>query len=286
MNFIAIDVETANEDLASICQIGLVEYEGTSLIREWKTYVDPEDEFSGFNIGIHGIDESTISEAPNFPTLFDQLSQYLSNRIVCSHTSFDQTSIKQACAKYGLSEPSYKWLDTARVARRAWEQFAYGGYRLKNVCKFLDFTFLHHDALEDAKAAAWILLRAIETTGLDPEAWLQRVKQPIDPTAASSAKSIAQDGNPDGTLYGEVIAFTGALKTPRSMAAKRAAKAGCKVTSGVTKATTLLVVGDQDITKLAGHGKSSKHRKAEDLIQKGQQIRIICEKDFKILIET
>jgi DNA polymerase-3 subunit epsilon len=47
MRFTAVDVETANEDLASICQIGLVEYEGTSLVREWKSYVDPEDEFSG-----------------------------------------------------------------------------------------------------------------------------------------------------------------------------------------------------------------------------------------------
>ena len=63
-----------------------------------------------------------------------------------------------------------------------------------------------------------------------------------------------------------------------------AAKIGCQVESGVTKKTTILVVGNQDIKKLAGHEKSSKHRKAEGLILNGQPIRILGESDFKELI--
>lgn len=55
---------------------------------------------------------------------------------------------------------------------------------------------------------------------------------------------------------------------------------------GVTKNTTILVVGDQDVRKLAGQEKSSKHRKAEDLIKKGQAIRIIRETDFKELVDS
>jgi DNA polymerase-3 subunit epsilon len=44
------------------------------------------------------------------------------------------------------------------------------------------------------------------------------------------------------------------------------------------------VAGDQDIRKLAGHEKSSKQRKAEELMKKGQHIRIIGESDFKSII--
>lgn len=51
------------------------------------------------------------------------------------------------------------------------------------------------------------------------------------------------------------------------------------------KTTTLLVVGDQDIQKLAGHEKSSKHRKAEQLIAEGQHIRILGESDFLRLVK-
>lgn len=85
-------------------------------------------------------------------------------------------------------------------------------------------------------------------------------------------------------MYGEVLVFTGALEIPRREAADLAASIGCSVASGVTKNTTLLVVGDQDVTKLIGKAKSSKHLKAEHLIAKGQEIRIIKESDFKELV--
>ncbi|MDP2658982.1 MAG: BRCT domain-containing protein, partial [Candidatus Deferrimicrobium sp.] len=99
-----------------------------------------------------------------------------------------------------------------------------------------------------------------------------------------SDQQIARQGNPDGSLFGEVVVFTGRIFIPRPKASKMAADAGCTVKDNVNKATTLLVVGDQDIRRLAGHEKSGKHRKAEDLIIKGQRIRILGESDFTRLI--
>lgn len=52
------------------------------------------------------------------------------------------------------------------------------------------------------------------------------------------------------------------------------------MTSSVTKSTTILIVGLQDNTKLGGYEKSSKHRKAEELIVKGCKIKILSEEDF------
>ncbi len=177
--------------------------------------------------------------------------------------------------------PECTWLDSARVARRAWSDFAWGGYGLYNICRALSYEFKHHDALEDAKAAGHILLIASKECNLDVEGWLKRVNQPIDPTKVSTGAAIKREGNPEGPLYGEVMVFTGALEIPRSEAADMAAKIGCQVGTGVTKKTTMLVVGDQDVSKLAGHDKSAKHRKAEALISKGVSIRILRETDFK-----
>jgi DNA polymerase-3 subunit epsilon len=134
-----------------------------------------------------------------------------------------------------------------------------------------------HNALEDARCAGLILLRAIAETDLNVEQWLERVQQPIDPHTSAGIK---RDGNPDGELFGEVLVFTGALKVPRREAADAAAAAGCRVDEGVTKHTTMLVVGDQDLRKLAGHERSSKHIKAERLKAEGQLIRILGEGDF------
>jgi DNA polymerase-3 subunit epsilon len=155
-----------------------------------------------------------------------------------------------------------------------------GIYGLRNICDVIGYKFDHHDALEDAKAAGHVLLAAIARTGLAIDSWLVRVKQPIDPTLTDR---IERAGNPDGPLAGEVLVFTGALDLPRRLAADLAASVGCEVDAGVTKHTTILVVGDQDIQRLHGHEKSSKHRKAEDLIRRGQPIRILRETDFRAL---
>lgn len=114
---------------------------------------------------------------------------------------------------------------------------------------------------------------------------MKRVRQPLDIAHSSEALHIKRDGNPEGPLYGEVVVFTGALSTERADAADLAAKIGCRVDSGVTQRTTLLVVGDQDIRKLAGHEKSRKYRKAEELVAKGQAIRVLRESDFKELVD-
>ncbi len=281
MEFVAIDVETANADLASICQIGMARFSNGVLTDQWKTYVDPQDHFSAINVSIHGINEALVAGAPTFAEIDSVVSPWLRDRIVVTHTAFDRVSVFQARAKCKLSDLPCSWLDSACVARRAWTQFARSGYGLKNVCDTIGYKFQHHDALEDAKAAAQIVLAAIAQSGLDLDAWLIRVREPIEPILR---ERISRDGNPDGKLYGEVLVFTGELAMPRREAADLAAHLGCRVESGVTKRTTLLVVGDQDVRKLAGHNKSSKQRKAEELVEAGQPIRIVRETDFRELV--
>ena len=282
MEFVALDFETANADMSSICQLGLVHFKDGSLQEEWKTYVDPEDFFDEINVSIHGIDESTVKGAPTLPDIASRICSYLDGQIAVCHTHFDRVAIHQACVKYDLRAPTCTWLDSARVTRRTWEQFAHRGYGLGNVCALLGYQFVQHDALEDAKAAAHILLTAIEKTGMDLHEWLHRVEQPIGFQDYSC--NIARDGNPEGAFYGETLVFTGSLHISRWTAAEMAAKIGCTVADGVNKKTTILVVGDQDVKKLKGLEKSSKHRKAEELIRKGQTLRILRESDFKELV--
>jgi DNA polymerase III subunit epsilon len=276
VEFVAIDVETANADMSSICQIGMAHVVNGIIAQEWVTYIDPEDYFAGINVSIHGIDEARVKGAPTLPLVAERLWGFLDDRVAVCHTHFDRVAVLLAMGKYGMRSPSCTWLDSARVARRTWHQFASKGYGLNNICAFLGYEFVHHDALADAKAAAHVLLAAMENTGTDMQGWLKRVEQPC--------AEIARNGDPEGALHGEILVFTGCLELPRWQASEMAARVGCTVGEGVTKKTTLLVVGDQDIRKLAGHMKSSKHRKAEQLISDGHMIRIIRESDFKELV--
>lgn len=285
MDFVAIDLETANADMASICQIGVARFEGGVVVEEWTTLVDPQDYFAAINVAIHGIEPHMVQGQPKLPDLHEKLRGFLNGRVSVCHTHFDRVALHQAFSRHGLAHLEARWLDSARVARRTWSDLAYTGYGLKNVCSRIGYEFQHHDALADAKAAGHVLLSAIRESQLGLESWLERVQQPIDLSRASEGAAIRREGNPEGDLYGEVIVFTGALQLPRVEAAGLAASVGCEVHPNVTKKTSILVVGDQDVTKLAGHEKSSKHRKAEELTTAGHAIRIIRESDFKKLVE-
>lgn len=281
MNFVVIDVETANPDFSSICQVGIAAFQDGKLHELWESLVNPEDYFDEMNTAVHGIQEHMVRPAPKWSAVHEQLARWLKDGIVASHTAFDRAALTRACIKNGVPPHESRWLDTAKVVRRAWPEFSQRGYGLANVTKHFGIEFQHHNAKEDARAAGEILLRAVAATGLGVEQWLERAAQPIYPLVSAS---IARDANTDGPLFGEKLVFTGALSMPRREAADVASCAGCEVEAGVTKHTTVLVVGDQDIHRLVGHEKSSKHRKAEELMKKGQQIRIIGESDFQRLL--
>jgi DNA polymerase III subunit epsilon len=277
MRFVAVDLETANPQMSSICQIGLVVFEDGKEVHSDVRLVDPNDYFDPYNVAIHGITAGQVRGAPRFKDIHAWLCDHTAGQVVACHTHFDRVALAQACGRNSLELLPCNWLDTARVARRAWAQFSQSGYGLANLADHFGISFQHHDALHDARTAGLILIKAMEETGLDTVEWIKRCNSSVSP---GSGANIRRTGDGDGPLLGESIVFTGSLQIPRRDAADMAHEAGAAVEAGVTKKTTLLVVGDQDIDKLNGQNKSSKHRKAEGLIEAGQSIRILGEADY------
>ena len=289
MTFNAVDVETANSDRSTICQIGIAHVVDGQINERWSTLVNPEDEFDDFNISIHGITAKQVQEAPTLPEIREELRKRLRGQVLVSHTSFDRSAFETSMDKYGLDQLQVYWLDSAKVVRRAWpEKFGQRGYGLKNVAHYIGYEFKHHDALEDAVAAAEITLAACREHNVDIEYWLRifekgnfhgkkRERQTHGP--------VSLEGNPDGEYFGEVLVFTGELRMPRFEAANYASFMGCKVSTSVSKKTTILVSGIQKSFAIkSSSGKSNKHIKAEELISGGHDIKIISETDFLSLI--
>jgi DNA polymerase-3 subunit epsilon len=281
-DFIALDVETANADFASICAIGLVHFKDGDVFKRLTILVDPQDDFDPLNVGIHGISAADVAGKPTMAEVFPIISAALQDVIVVHHSHFDKTALARASAKYGSGGLPCIWLDTLRVARRAWPHFDDGGgYGLARLAGEFAINFTHHDAADDAMAAGMLMLHAINDTGFQLENWLDRVELTL---SGEVPGRYARDGDPSGPLAGETVCFTGRLVVPRNAAAKAASAVGCNVSDGVNKKTTILVVGDQDLKRTKGQEKSTKHRKAEDLIAKGSSIRIVGESDFMEMV--
>ena len=75
------------------------------------------------------------------------------------------------------------------------------------------------------------------------------------------------------------------MSMPRKEAAQAVVDRGGLFTKGITKETNYLVMGVQDISKFRGGEKSNKSRKAEKILNDGQDIEIISEDDFLRMIE-
>lgn len=174
-NVTVLDVETANCDRSSICQIGMINGDAG-----YETLINPCVEFDPFNVGIHGIDEDAVRDAPKFEDVAPAVADFIGpGGIMASYTGFDHTALRQACEQAGIAPLDYVYLDIARVVRRTWpEKYGKRGYGLKNVCKDMGIEFQHHDALEDAKAAAEILRRAIEESGRTVNEWVEELTMP------------------------------------------------------------------------------------------------------------
>jgi DNA polymerase-3 subunit epsilon len=184
MDFVALDVETANADVGSICQIGLAGFQDGVLCRQWASLINPEEDFSAFNIQVHGLTAREVAGAPTLPEVSEILRTWLNRQVVVCHTLFDQRALSRAFAKYNLPMLDCRWLDSRQVARETWASL--DGYSLAVVCGLLGYEFKHHDALEDAKAAGEIVLAAGRRTGKGPAAWLEmKEAQPAPPMVAA-----------------------------------------------------------------------------------------------------
>lgn len=158
--FFALDVETANNHRGSICQIGVACVRADDSIETWATLVDPETDVWIWS-GLHGITAAMVEGSPTFAEVLPVLEVALAGATVYQHSGFDRSAIAAACADATVSAPSWLWRNSVQVARAAWPELkGNGGHGLASLKNHLGLVFHHHDAGEDARAAAEVVLRA------------------------------------------------------------------------------------------------------------------------------
>jgi DNA polymerase III subunit epsilon len=169
LNFIAMDFETANYQTHSACSLALVMVKNSQIVGEYYSLIKPETEFFWKNIQIHGIHPEDVEDAPKFPEVWQEIQHYYQeNRLIVAHNAGFDTKVLAGCLDYyHLEQPSYLSLCTVRTSRRLFPEMP--NHRLNTVCEELAIPLEHHhDALEDSRACAKILLYQEDHFGVDP----------------------------------------------------------------------------------------------------------------------
>lgn len=304
--WVAIDFETANSLRGSPCSVGLVKVKEGQIVEEWSSLIRPprgRDHFDAFNVGIHGITAADVRDAPGWPETLERIVQFTGDvPLVAHNAAFDIGVLADTCAAIGHPVPDLRFACTLVVARRAWTGLL--SYKLPVLADALGIELpRHHDAGDDARAAAHVMLAALKrqgTASLDGLLAVHKIRMgsyrgdvrqgcayrggsPREPFPDADP-----DADPDNPFYGLTVCFTGSLPgMKRAEAAKRVAALGGRGATGVTKAVDLLVVGGIDPRQLApGAAKTGKLAKAERLRDSGHDITVIDDEEFRELLAT
>jgi DNA polymerase-3 subunit epsilon len=158
MSIIAIDFETANEQRASACSVGLAWIEGGAVVRVEERLIRPREmRFSGFNIGIHGIHPEDVEDAPEFPAVMEEFAADFAGAVMIAHNAaFDMSVWRASLDLYGTAYPSFDYLCTVKMARKVWPDLP--SHKLNDLGRHLCISFNHHNAAEDARVCGEVAL--------------------------------------------------------------------------------------------------------------------------------
>jgi DNA polymerase-3 subunit epsilon len=169
LDFVAIDFELANPKHSSICQIGLVKVRDGVLGKTHTHYVMPppgHQHFGDRQIAVHHITRRMIDGADGWDLMLPRLAAFAGDLPLVAHNvTAERSMIRQTTEAAGLELPDFTYYCTQRAAQLHIPD--QGPFRLNVLVERLGLPPLqHHDAGEDAAAAAHLAVKLANITGI------------------------------------------------------------------------------------------------------------------------
>ena len=158
-NFAAIDFETANGELNSVCSVGVVIVQDGEITEKFYSLIRPTPNYYYYwNTVVHGLTRNDTDLAPIFPEVWKKIAPKIDGLPLVAHNSpFDEGCLKAVHRVYQMDYPDYEFYCTCRAARRKFKGVGLPNHKLDTVAAYCGFNLKnHHHALADAEACAAI----------------------------------------------------------------------------------------------------------------------------------
>lgn len=278
-DYTVIDIETTglSTDFDSIIELSALKVRNKEVIDKFTSLVNPEREISEFITQLTGIGNDMVASAPTIQEIMPQYLDFISDDILVGHNvNFDVKFIYNNSKGLLIND----FIDTMRISRKVLPCLKH--HRLSDLANEfnIDYTGAHRSLVDCEITAKCFehLKTKVQEEGID----LRSSKKHIKAADITACTAIFDETAP---IYNKVCVFTGDMSKPRQELMQMVADAGGINGDSVTKKTNYLVLGDYSNTYGVKDGKTSKLKKAEGLILKGQELYIISEKEFYELFQ-
>ena len=296
LNFALIRIECCNQYKDTPCRVALVGVKNSEIVEQKEFFIDPLNaEFDFMTSGTTLEDlRGKGSFAEQFPALLDFIKQY--PVLVSTADGYDADVLFNAITLHKVECGSLPYMTAKNVLRRAYDSYSYQfdylcdemGVSVDGITP-MDFAIAWCQLLIKAcadKEFADLLMFAEENRIVVGSISLQgyercHIKRIYKPKKKEVTEYDPANFDETHPFFDRNVVFTGKLTYfLREDAEYYVERIGGHCSSGLTKATSYLVVGVQSPSQVGPDGLSAKQKKAIKYREEGMEIELLNETDF------
>lgn len=283
-DYCVVDVETTDLDAryGEIIEITALRVRNNQIQDRFTSLIKPVGQIPDHIQQLTGITNETVVNAPNIDEIMPRFIEFVRDDVIVGHhVTFDLRFISWWSYLTLKKDFLNSYVDTLTLSRKVFPECE--NHTLETLTKFLSLPRSKHRSEADCIATK-ALYDAIKTAALERNINCFYAEQhpKIKPSDILPTVSVFDENHP---LFGKNCVITGTLPISRVNAMQYIVDHGGINATSVTRKTNILIVGDPDSSTRSPDGKSSKQRKAEELVQSGQNILIIDKKEFIRLLD-
>lgn len=282
--YVVLDLETTGFSPVSdeIIEIAAIKVENGHVAGELQMLVNTDNPVPAHITSLTGISDEMVRKdgIPKVRAVRTALSFIGDCMVVGHNVSFDINFIYDNALRLLGVHFTNDFIDTCRIARRVINDTC--NYKLGTLTEYFGITNdSAHRALSDVYATYKLFQKLESVCNVRVLEEANGYKRRSYKSRPHHVDTCYRDSDPSNDLYGKVCVLTGELeKLSRAQATSIIKNIGGSVRNSVSSRTDYLIVGHAGCSHPMAGTKSSKRKKAEEIIAAGGKIKIMAEEEF------
>lgn len=274
-DYVVLDLETTglSYEKDKIIEVGLLKVKNNRIVEKYEQLINPQKSISQTITDLTGITNEMVKNAPTIDKVQDDVRQFIAHDVILGHNvTFDISFLK--CIYDDLDND---YLDTLQYSRRAFTGIE--NYQLTTLVKTFHLFNNEHRALADCMATNELYNLIIKKFSGIESLYKSDKNNYQNKLDVHILNQVHIDN--ENELKDKNCIITGNLsKMTKKTANEIILQCGGTIQKSLNKKVNVVIIGKNPY----GDKKTSKHLKAEEKIENGQNIRLIEENEFYQII--